>query len=446
MSRPRVHIRTFGCQMNVHDTRRLYGIMAAAGYDAADGPGDADLLLVNGCTVREKAWHKAISEAGRLRGQKRRREGVVVGVIGCVAQQEGARVFELLRDVDLAVAPDHYRQLPALVGEVLRDRRPRAVTGFDAGGRGDFLGAAGEGGEARPVSDFVTVMKGCEERCAYCIVPDVRGPERSRPADDIVAEVEGLVGQGVREVVLLGQKVNAWTLHGLSFAGLLERIDAVPGLARLRFVSPHPRHMEPDLAAAFGRLRTLCEAIHLPVQAGSDRTLAAMGRRYTREDYLAAAERLRASCPSIAISTDLIVGYPGETEADFERTLDLVSRVGFTGVFSFKYSPRPGTPAARLDDDVPTAEKERRLEAVHAVVRGLEESFRESLVGRMLEVLVEGPGRMPGQASGRARNNQIVNFTAPDGADADTGRGELVPVRITRANPHSLEGVIEAAP
>jgi tRNA-2-methylthio-N6-dimethylallyladenosine synthase len=438
----RVHIRTFGCQMNVHDTRRLYEIMAAAGYAAADGPGDADVLLVNGCTVREKAWHKAISEAGRLRRRKRGDGGAVVGVIGCVAQQEGARLFDLLPGIDLAVAPDHYRQLPALVAEVLGDRRPRAATGFDSGGPEDFLGAAGEAGAARPVSDFVTVMKGCEERCAYCIVPDVRGPERSRPAGDIVAEVAALVGGGVREVVLLGQKVNAWQHGGVSFVELLERLDAVPGLARLRFVSPHPRHLDAELAACFGRLGTLCEAIHLPVQAGSDRVLKAMGRRYTRAGYLEAAERLRAACPEIAISTDLIVGYPGETEADFGQTLDLVRRVGFASVFSFKYSPRPGTPAASLEDDVPTAEKERRLDAVHGIVGGLEESFRAALVGRTLEVLVEGRGRMPGQASGRARNNQIVNFTAPGGGDV--APGALVPVRVTRANPHSLEGLLEA--
>ncbi|HUT77421.1 MAG TPA: MiaB/RimO family radical SAM methylthiotransferase, partial [Polyangia bacterium] len=282
--------------------------------------------------------------------------------------------------------------------------------------------------------------------CAYCIVPDVRGPERCRPADEIAAEVERLVGQGVREVTLLGQKVNAWKLGGARFVNLLERLDGIAGLARLRFVSPHPRHMEPDLTAAFGRLRTLCEAIHLPLQAGADRVLAAMGRRYTREGYLEAVESLRAACPEIAISTDLIVGYPGETAADFEQTLDLVERVGFTGVFSFKYSPRPGTPAASLDDDVPTHEKERRLAAVHEVVRGLEERHRTSLVGSVLEVLVEGAGRMPGQRSGRARGNQIVNFAVPDGTDAVAGRGDLIPVRVARANPHSLEGLLEVSP
>lgn len=443
MNRHRVHIKTFGCQMNVHDTRRLHGIMEAAGYEAADGPADADVLLVNGCTVREKAWHKAISEAGRLRSRKRKR-GAVVGVVGCVAQQEGARLFDLLPGVDLAVAPDHYRLLPALIDELLEDRRPRAVTGFDAGAPEDFLGAAAERGTARPVSDFVTVMKGCDERCAYCIVPSVRGPERCRPADDVVAEVERLADRGVREVTLLGQKVNAWRGGDARFADLLARIDGIGGLARVRFTSPHPRHMDDELTAAFGGLRTLCESIHLPAQSGSDRVLESMKRRYTMEDYLDSVERLRRACPGIAVSTDLIVGYPGETEEDFARTLELIEQAGFVGVFSFKYSPRPGTAAALLPDEVSAQEKGRRLEAVHEVVRRLEDGYRRSLVGSRLEVLVEGAGRMPGQLSGRARNNQIVNFPAPEEVSG-AGPGALLPVLITRANPHSLEGVVEAA-
>lgn len=436
----KLFVKTFGCQMNAHDTARIFDIMRRAGYARTDDPREADVALVNSCTVREKAWHKAISETGRLRLLKGRARDVVVGIVGCVAEQEGERIFSLIPGVDFVAAPDHYAALPALVEEVRRERSTRALTGFDEGAAGDFLAADTSSAGGSPLA-FVTVMKGCDERCAYCIVPTVRGPERCRPAEDIVEEARALVAAGVREITLLGQKVNAYRHGQADFVALLERLDEVPGLARLRFVSPHPRHMAPELTALYGRLATLCESIHLPLQAGSDAVLARMRRRYRAEEYLEVVDRLRRGCPSIAITTDVIVGYPGETEAEFAQTLEVIERARFNGAFSFKYSPRPGTPAAKLADDVPAEEKSRRLDLVHERMERLEREWRASLVGAVLEVLVVQEGRLDGQVGGRARNGQIVNFLAPEGKELAELKGALVGVKVTVVNPHSLEGV-----
>jgi tRNA-2-methylthio-N6-dimethylallyladenosine synthase len=436
----KLFIKTFGCQMNAHDTARIGEIMRRAGYSVTDDPREADVALINSCTVREKAWHKAISEAGRLRLLKRGAREVVVGVVGCVAEQEGDHIFSLIPGVDLVVAPDHYAALPRLIEEVRRERSPRAITGFDGGAPGDFLAADAAAGDDSPIA-FVTVMKGCDERCAYCIVPSVRGPERCRPPGDIVDEVRALASAGVREVTLLGQKVNAYRHGETGFVELLTRLDATPGLERLRFVSPHPRHMEPALVSLFGRLRTLCESIHLPLQSGSSTVLERMRRRYCAADYVEVIDGLRRSCPPIAITTDIIVGYPGESEAEFEETLQVIERSRFNGAFSFKYSPRPGTPAASLIDDVHPEEKMRRLELVHDRLARLEAEWRSSLLGNVLEVLVAHEGRMPGQIGGRARNGQIVNFAAPGGRGLLDLRGALAKVEVTAIHPHSLEGI-----
>jgi tRNA-2-methylthio-N6-dimethylallyladenosine synthase len=440
----RLYIRTFGCQMNVHDSDRIAELMNRAGWSLADDASAADVLLINSCSVREKAWHKAISEAGRLRRRKTEHAGAVVGIVGCVAEQEGDRIFELVPEIDLVLGPDNYRNLPELVEEVIENRRPRVAIGFDSGRPEDFPEAQA-GIADRPVVSYVTVAKGCEERCAYCIVPIVRGPERSRPAVDIRREVETLVGDGVMEVMLLGQKVNAYRHGDTDFTALIDDVDRVPGLERLRFTSPHPRFVTPELAARFGRLRTLCESIHLPLQAGSDAVLARMERRYDSAEYLEAVDLLRSSCPDIAIYTDLIVGFPGETAAEFDETLKMLETVGFCGAFSFKYSPRPGTRAAELPDDVPPEEKSRRLAAVHEVVGEIERTWRAGFVGRTLEVLVEGRGRLPRQLSGRARNNQIVNFTSVKNVTLEELRGRVVDVAITDAHPHSMAGrLVEA--
>ncbi|MFO8072291.1 MAG: tRNA (N6-isopentenyl adenosine(37)-C2)-methylthiotransferase MiaB [Polyangia bacterium] len=436
---PRVFIKTFGCQMNVHDTRRLLEELAAAGYEPTPVPREADLLLVNSCTVREKAWHKAISEVGRLRGEKKRRPSAVVGILGCVAQQEAERIFSLLPGVDLVLGPDCYEGIAELVESVQSDRVARARVEFGGGGSEDF--AAVEASPVpRPVSAFVTVMKGCEERCSYCIVPSVRGPERFRPPGDVVEDVRRLVADGVREVVLLGQRVNAYRFGKVGFGDLLRRVDAVEGLWRCRFTSPHPGDMTSDVIEAQRELHTACEAIHLPVQAGSDRILGRMNRRYTRDRYLEIVDRLRRASPGIAFSTDLIVGFPGETDEDFADTIDLLERVRFAGAFSFKYSPRPGTPAAELPDDVEPREKTRRLHAAHEVIDRIAAQRREGLTGEVFEVLVEGAGRMCNQASGRARNNEIVNFSLPKDVNLEEARGSLWRVRVVRAHPHSLEG------
>ncbi len=444
----KLHIRTFGCQMNVHDSSRISELMERHGYAIVSDSHQADVILVNTCTVREKAWHKAVSQVGRICVLKRRRPELVVAVIGCVAQEEGDQWFERMPDLDLVVGPDHYAKLPELIAEVREGSGPRSIIGFDKGLPEDFLATSVASHENRrhPIS-YLTVMKGCSERCAYCIVPTVRGPERSRPASDILSEAEALVAHGVREIMLLGQKVNSYRNEDLTFAGLLERLDRIPGLERIRFTSPHPRHMDSELIEKYGRLGTLCESIHLPVQSGSDSVLSRMGRRYTADNYREIAHALRETCPGILISTDLIVGFPGETEAEFAQTIRLLEDVRFSGVFSFKYSPRPGTKAARrLSDDVPEEEKRRRLAAAHEVIERLEQEARSAQVGKILEVLVEGAGRNEGQLTGRARNSQIVNFLSANNVTLEQMVGQLVNVEVIRALPHSLQGsLVEGA-
>lgn len=434
----KLFVRTFGCQMNVHDSERIQEIMLAAGYELAAAPSDADVLVVNSCTVREKAWHKAISEAGRLGVQKRSRKEVLVVVAGCVAEQEKERVFKLVPVVDLVVGPDRYPQLPAMLEEVRREGRKLARHGFDAGAPEDFLPTRPQGG-GRPASAYVTVMKGCSEQCSYCIVPSVRGPRRSRPAVDILSEAQLLVAEGARELTLLGQTVNSYRDGELTFARLLREVDKLAGLKRLRFTSPHPRFMSDEAIACFGGLASLCESLHLPVQSGSDAVLARMKRRYTADHYRRVTQGLRNSCPEIALSTDIIVGYPGETDAEFHETLRLIEDVNFASAFSFKYSTRPGTPAADLPDDVPEQVKAHRLAQVHELIERQSDAARAAEVGRTVEVLVEGKGRNPGQASGRTRKNQIVNFV-PNTRLAQDLVGELVQVLVKQALPHSLEG------
>jgi tRNA-2-methylthio-N6-dimethylallyladenosine synthase len=437
----KLYLRTFGCQMNVHDSSRILEILGRSSYELTEDPRQADLIVINTCSVREKAWHKAVSEAGRMCLIKKKNPGLVIAVVGCVAQQQGQKWFAQMPLLDLVVGPDHYGDLAEYVDRVRLERTPRAIVGFDEGLESDFLTTRVPGARSE-VSAFVTVMKGCSERCHYCIVPTVRGPERFRRADDIVSEVERLVKNGTKEIVLLGQKVNVYSEGQLSFAGLLQRLDRISGLERIRFTSPHPRHMSDELIACFGTLRTLCESIHLPVQSGSDRTLERMGRRYTADFYREVTNKLRAACPEIMISTDFIVGYPGETEADFEETIRLIEDVRFAGVFSFKYSPRPHTVAAELTDDVPSEEKARRLARLHDVIGKVECEIKTELVGTHHEVLVEGKGRNPGQLTGRARNSQIINFISTSGAklSSDSDAGQLVAVQVVRVLPHSLEG------
>jgi tRNA-2-methylthio-N6-dimethylallyladenosine synthase len=432
------HLVTFGCQMNQHDSERMAEVLEGAGYRAARGLDDADLVLLNTCSVREKAEHKLRSEVGRLGLLKRRRPDLVIAVAGCVAQQEGERLLRRLPQIDLIVGPDNLGELPELLRQVELGGPPavRAVFDLDAP---RFLAAA-PAGNAAPTA-YVTVMKGCDERCSFCIVPHTRGPERYRAAREVVDEIDLLVRYGVREVTLLGQTVNSYAdpegavAPESGFAELLGLIaERVPALRRLRYTSPHPRHLTRALIRAHAELPVLCRHVHLPVQSGSDRVLKRMIRRYTVAEYSERVAALRSAVPGVTLSTDVIVGFPGETCADFEATLQLVDAIGYTGVFGFKYSPRPYTPALRLNDDVAEAEKSARLAELFRLSESQRRGHLASLVGGVEAVLVEGRGQN-GSFTGRTERNEIVHF-----ASAADPTGDIVDVRILRAFKNSLEG------
>ncbi|MGD8858948.1 MAG: tRNA (N6-isopentenyl adenosine(37)-C2)-methylthiotransferase MiaB [Myxococcales bacterium] len=444
----RVHIQTFGCQMNVHDSRRIEEVLAREGYEATADAEQADLLVFNTCSIREKAEHKLFSAVGTFRELKQRRPALVMAVAGCMAQEHGEKLLSRLPLVDVMVGPDNIPELPGLVRAAEGGGPPRARTEFDLEDP-SFLRA-----QPRPdgseVSAYVTTMKGCDERCTYCIVPYTRGSERYRAADDIVAEVAALARGGVREVTLLGQTVNSWHdprqagdaagRPGESrFAELLQRIASeVPGLDRLRYTSPHPRHVTPALVRAHAELSLLPAHVHLPVQSGSDRVLRRMLRRYGRDEFIERAAALRAARPDFTLSTDIIVGFPGETEEDFEQTLSLVREVGFVAAFCFKYSPRPYTPALKLGDDVPEAVKSERLTRLFEVVEAQQQEHLRSLVGSETHVLFEGPSKAgEGRFSGRSDRHEVVHAQAPAGHDLT---GQLLRVRIAEANRHSLHG------
>ena len=439
---------TFGCQMNQHDSDRVAEVLSAAGYEQREHVEDADLVLLNTCSVREKAEQKLRSEVGRLAELKRKKQGVALGLLGCVAQQEGERLLKRMPALDLVVGPDHIAALPELLAELELGALPLVRTGFDSE-EPEFLSARPELGGTR-VSAFVTVMKGCDERCSFCIVPHTRGPERYRPASEIVSEIARLVAAGTREVTLLGQTVNSYRDPETSqpeaphshlrnesqFARLLERVvREVPGLLRLRYTSPHPRHLTEALIRAHAELPPLVRHVHLPVQSGSNRVLKRMIRRYTVEDYEARVARLRERVPGVTLSTDIIVGFPGETREDFQATLDLVERVRFSGLFAFKYSVRPYTPAKQLADDVSEEEKSARLAELFELSERHRRANLEALLDRVEPVLVEGRSK-GGAFSGRTERNEIVHFDA--GGEDPTGL--VVPVRIERAFKNSLFG------
>jgi len=456
---PGFAVVTFGCQMNQHDSDRISEVLARAGWTPEPDPELADLVLLNTCSVREKAEHKLRSEVGRIALIKARRPSLVIGIAGCVAQQEGERLVARMPDVDLVIGPDNIAELPDLLAQAELGAPAQVRTVFDSDAP-RFLEARPAAGRAK-TSEFVTVMKGCNERCAFCIVPHTRGPERYRPAREIVAEVQRLVDAGAREVTLLGQTVNSyadpeqslapapgagerpWThTHPTTarqdesmFPSLLRAIVAgVPSLRRLRYTSPHPRHLTRSLILAHRDLEPLARHVHLPVQSGSDRLLRRMIRRYSAAEYRERVAALRAEVPDVTLSTDVIVGFPGETREDFEATLELVRDVGFTGLFGFKYSPRPYTPALKLDGEPSEEEKSARLAELFAVSEAQRQAHLVSCVGTTQRVLVEGRGKSSGY-SGRSGQNEIVHFECP--LDAI---GEIVPVRITRAFKNSLGG------
>jgi tRNA-2-methylthio-N6-dimethylallyladenosine synthase len=436
----RLFIETHGCQMNVYDSDRMKDVLAPLGYAQTDAPDDADLVILNTCHIREKATEKVYSELGRLRAHKQRRaeEGAKTTVIvaGCVAQAEGEEIMRRAPVVDLVVGPQAYHKLPELIARAARATGDRIAADFAADEKFDALPAP----KAEGITAFLSVQEGCDKFCTFCVVPYTRGAEYSRPLDKIVAEARGLAAQGVREITLIGQNVNAW--HGDAggregtFGDLVCAIAAIEEIARIRYTTSHPVEMTDDLIALHGGEEKLMPFLHLPVQSGSSRILKAMNRKHTTEDYLAIVERLRAARPDIALSTDFIVGFPGETEKDFEATLALVRAVGFASAFSFKYSRRPGTPAAGMMGQVGEEVSADRLARLQALLSEQQRAFNAAQVGRTLPVLVAGLGRKPGQMHGRSPYLQAVHF---DGAPDLVGR--LVEVAIVTSSQNSLGGV-----
>jgi len=428
--RKKLFVRTYGCQMNVYDSERMAAALAAEGYEAAASAEEADLVLLNTCHIREKAAEKVYSELGRLRALKRARPGMRIGVAGCVAQAEGAEMLARAPVVDLVVGPQAYHRLPSMLARAEAGERP-VETEFPVEDKFDHLPEAAD--RRRAPAAFLTVQEGCDKFCAFCVVPYTRGAEVSRPEARIEAEARALVARGVVEITLLGQNVNAYRgPGGMGLAALVRRLAEIEGLARIRYTTSHPNDMDDDLIAAHGEVEALMPYLHLPVQAGSDRVLKAMNRRHTASAYLRLIERIRAARPDIALSGDFIVGFPGETEADFRETLALVEAVGYAQAYSFAYSARPGTPAAGRVE-VPEAEKADRLQRLQALLRRQQAAFQEGLVERVLPVLVEKPGREPGQVAGKS---PYLNAVHMDGAPEMVGR--IVEARIREARPNSL--------
>ncbi|HET7384231.1 MAG TPA: tRNA (N6-isopentenyl adenosine(37)-C2)-methylthiotransferase MiaB [Pseudolabrys sp.] len=447
MSRPRkVHVKSFGCQMNVYDSHRMADTLVPAGFTETASPEDADLVILNTCHIREKAADKVYSEIGRIREMKEAaaRDGrrMLIAVAGCVAQAEGKEIIRRASTVDLVVGSQNYHRLPGMIARAQSGEKV-IDTEFPIEDKFDVLAAPKRNVIAkRGISAFVTVQEGCDKFCTFCVVPYTRGAEVSRPVEKIVAEVERLTDAGVREVTLIGQNVNAY--HGLGPDGipstlgkLLRRLAQVPGLLRLRYTTSHPRDMNDDLVAAHAELPALMPYVHLPVQSGSDRILAAMNRKHTRRYYLDVIARLRAGRADLAFTSDFIVGFPGETEANFRETLALIDEIGFASAYSFIYSARPGTPAAEMDDQVPQDEKSERLQRLQAAITRLQRGFNAEFAGRTIDVLLEKPGRLPGQLVGRSPYLQAVQIMAPARLIGSVQR-----VTITEIGSNSLFGTI----
>ncbi|MFZ4409987.1 MAG: tRNA (N6-isopentenyl adenosine(37)-C2)-methylthiotransferase MiaB [Paracraurococcus sp.] len=440
--RKRLFIRTWGCQMNVYDSARMADVLAPLGYAPAEAPDGADMVILNTCHIREKATEKLFSELGRLREAKAASGGeMVVAVAGCVAQAEGAEITARAPWVDIVLGPQTYHRLPEMVARASRAAGAVIETDFPAEDKFDHLpdAAAPQG-----VTAFLTVQEGCDKFCSFCVVPYTRGAEFSRPAAQVLAEARRLVAAGAREVTLLGQNVNAY--HGEGPEGrswglgrLLRELADIPGLLRLRYTTSHPRDVDDELIAAHRDLGTLMPFLHLPVQSGSDRVLAAMNRGHTAEDFLRVVDRLRDARPDLALSSDFIAGHPGETAAEFEQTMALVRRVGFAQAYSFKYSSRPGTPAAGAPHQVAEAEKDARLQSLQALLRDQQDAFNRSRVGMTFAVLFTGPGRHPGQVAGRTPWLQPLHLTGPLSLV-----GSEAPVTVLAAHPNSLSGLLAA--
>lgn len=446
----RFFIRTLGCQMNVHDSHRVHELLCDAGMSPVDTPEDADLIVVNTCSVREKAESKLDSELGKLRKLKAsRKDPTVIVVAGCVARQRGEAMLRRMPFLDVVIGPDNLLSLPEMAEAAARGAPPAVATEWDID-RPTFLRSRPRS-EGVPPSAFVSISKGCDERCSFCIVPSTRGPERHRPALDIVDEIRDLVRGGAHEIILLGQTVNNYQdpTHELGsrpnhaksdFAALLRRIAIdVPELSRLRYTSPHPRFFDGALIEAHRDLSVLCRHVHMPVQSGSDRMLKRMIRRHDRAEYLDAVLGLKKARPDLTVSTDLIVGFPTETDEDFDETLSLMREVPFVGVYAFKYSPRPGTPALQFGDDVTEGMKAERLARVFELSEALMGEHLQKLVGSTQQVLIEEPNPRGQGVSGHTDRNEIVHV---EGTGLRVGDG-IVPLRILRAYKHSLVGELD---
>ncbi|GAC1601875.1 MAG: tRNA (N6-isopentenyl adenosine(37)-C2)-methylthiotransferase MiaB [Ramlibacter sp.] len=435
----KVFIKTFGCQMNEYDSDKMADVMhAAQGYEQTQDVEQADLILFNTCSVREKAQEKVFSDLGRVKHLKQK--GVLIGVGGCVASQEGAAIIERAPYVDVVFGPQTLHRLPQLLNQREREQRAQVDISFPEIEKFDHLPPARVEGSTA----FVSIMEGCSKYCSYCVVPYTRGEEVSRPFEDVLVEVAGLADQGVKEVTLLGQNVNAYrgkmggTADIADFALLLEYVAEIPGIERIRYTTSHPNEFTQRLVEAYGKLPKLASHLHLPVQHGSDRILMAMKRGYTAMEYKSTVRKLRAVRPGMAMSSDFIVGFPGETDDDFGKMMKLIDDVGFDNSFSFIFSPRPGTPAAALHDDTPHAVKLGRLQQLQAVIEANIRSISASRLGTVQKVLVEGPSRKnASELAGRTECNRMVNFSGPQRLV-----GQMVDVRITEANPHSLRGAV----
>ncbi len=442
----KLYVKSFGCQMNVYDSRRMADTLAPHGYVETDTADNADLVILNTCHIREKAAEKVYSEIGRMRRLKEsaaaENRHPLIAVAGCVAQAEGEEIVRRAPAVDLVFGPQSYHRLPELLARAADGQRA-IDTEFSADDKFAALATpTARAIRARGVCAFVTVQEGCDKFCTFCVVPYTRGAELSRPVDGIIAEIELLAESGVREVTLIGQNVNAY--HGpgpdggpWSLARLLQKVARVPGIERLRYTTSHPHDMDDDLIAAHRDLPKLMPQLHLPVQSGSDRILAAMKRRHTRADYLRIIERLRCACPALALSSDFIVGFPGETDDDFDATLTLVEEVGFSGAFSFKYSPRPGTPGAEMAGQIDEKIKSERLQVLQRAIDAGQTRFNRDCLGRRFDVLFERPGRHPGQLVGRSPYLQPVQVSAPQSLI-----GSITAVTITEIGSNSLFGVL----
>lgn len=438
----KVFIRTFGCQMNEYDSEKMADVLGAGeALVRVARPEEADVILFNTCSVREKAQEKVFHDLGRVRPLKEANPNLIIGVGGCVASQEGAAIVARAPFVDVVFGPQTLHRLPELIAARRASGKPQVDVSFPEIEKFDHLPPARTEG----ASAFVSIMEGCSKYCTYCVVPYTRGEEVSRPLDDVLTEVATLAAGGVKEVTLLGQNVNAWrgrigrdTEETGDFAFLLECVADIPGIERLRYTTSHPREMTARLFAAYSKIPKLVSHLHLPVQAGSDRVLAAMKRGYSVLEYKSVVRKLRAVRPDLSLSSDFIVGFPGETEADFEKTLALVKELQFDASFSFVYSPRPGTPAADYADEVPQATKLQWLARLQAALDENVRAFSEAMVGGVERVLVEGVSRKnEAELAGRTANNRVVNFPAPARLI-----GEMVDVRITAALPHSLRGEV----